>query len=480
MQYKGIFTFKTVEKLIKTKIMAGFLAAVLLVSGCSASAGDTPAARPDTEDSDTEDTDISKKLSASDIAVYVSFDPEKKTVRLLNKDNGKLYEVSYDSLTEYYDKYGKVSVIELFNAGDVVDVSVSVHSKTMSKMQQSPSSFIRRNLEKYTINPNRGVFSADGENFRINPDTPVFKGGKKMKLADISEGDELTVSGVDTDIYSIVITSGDGHVSLTGTEYFVGGWVQIGKDIIKPITDEMMIDVPEGEYDMVVTYNGRGGTKHINVERGKELKVDISDLKGELIKYGILVFTILPSGVSATVRIDGEEYDYLQPIELEYGVYRLEVEAKGYIPVKEYLSVGQDMSNVQIELMEAEDETEEEETKPEKKDTLSSENIGGPPSNLQTPVSSNVFPSSSSSAPAENTGGISTTVKGRLYIDAPEGAEVYYDGSYKGVVPCNFPKTTGTHVVTLRQDGYRTKTYTITLDDTIENETYSFSALISE
>ena len=488
MQYKGISAFKTVKKSIKTKVRAIVLAAALLITGCGASAGNIPSAQsgPATADTEAEGTDISDKLSASDTAVYVSFDPEKKTVRLLNRDNGKLYEVSYDQLTEYYDKYGKVSVIELFNAGDVVDVSVSVHSRTMSRMQQSPSAFIRRNLEKYTINANRGVFSSDGENFRINTDTPVFKSGKKLKLTDISEGDELTVSGVDTDIYSIVITSGDGHVSLTGTEYFIGGWVQIGKDIIKPITDEMMLDVPEGEYDMVVTYNGRGGTKHINVERGKELKVDVSDLKGELIKYGILVFTILPSGAPATVRIDGEEYDYLQPIELEYGVYRLEVDAKGYIPIREYLSVGQEMSNVQIELMESEEETEEEETKPEKTekptDTLSSENIGGPPADLKTSSSGTALTSSSSSSSssAGSTEGISTSVKGRLYIDSPEGAEVYYDGSYKGVVPCNFPKTTGTHVVTLRQDGYRTKTYTITLDDSIENETYSFSALITE
>ena len=279
-------------------------------------------------------------------------------------------------------------------------------------------------------------------------------------------------------------------MSLSGTEYFLGGWVQIGKDIIKPITEEMMIDVPEGEYDMVVTYNGRGGTKHITVERGKELKVDISDLKGELIKYGTLVFTVTPTEASPRLTIDGEEYDYLQPVELEYGVYKLEVEAKGYLPVREYLSVGQEMSNVQIELMEAEEEEEEgtgQTGKPGKTtDTISSGNaqpqIEPPPQRLEnsSSKSSSSSSGSSSSSSAQPQEGISSSVKGRLYIDAPEDAEVYYDGSYKGVVPCNFPKTSGTHVVTLRKDGYKTKTYTITLDDTVENETYSFSALVVE
>lgn len=489
MQYKGISAVKASNRITVLLLLALFIPVFITACG----AYDAPVAQTGTEDEGGEGendqaVDMKDRLSATDTAVYVSFDPGKSTVRLLNKDNGKLYEVSYDNLTEYYDKYGKVSVIELFDPGDVVDVTVSMHTKTMSRMQLSPSAFIRRNVEKYTVNANRGIFSSDGENFRINPDTAVFKAGRILKPQDIAQGDTLTVAGVDTDVLSIVITSGDGHVSLSGTEYFLGGWVQIGKDIIKPVTEEMMIDVPEGEYDMVVTYNGRGGTKHINVERGKELKVDISDLKGELIKYGTLVFTITPTEASPKLRIDGEEYDYLQPIELEYGVYDLSVEAKGYLPVREHLSVGQEMSNVQIELMEAEEEEEAagQTEKPAKKnETLSSENaqpqIEPPPQRLNdSSSSSSSAGGSSSSSSAHSQEGISTSVKGRLYIDAPEEAEVYYDGSYKGVVPCNFPKTSGTHVVTLRKDGFKTKTYTITLDDSIENETYSFSALVVE
>ncbi len=480
MQHKGIFIVKAlIKKIVIPAALCLFLAG-LFCACSSGNPGTTDVSSSEEPEDSGNDTDVSEKLSASDTAVYVSCDVEKKTIRLLNVDNGKLYEVNYNQLTEFYDKYGKVSVIELFDAGDVVDVKVSLHTMTLSKMQESPDSFVRNDLEKYSINVNRGVFSSGGENYRINSDTAVFKSGKRLKPKDISEGDTLRISGMDKDIFSIVITSGDGHVSLTGTEYFIGGWVQIGKDIIKPISEEMILDVPEGEYDMIVTYNGRGGTKHIAVERGKELKVDISDLKGELVKYGILVFTITPPDASPKVMIDGEEYDYLQPIELEYGVYRLEVQAKGYIPINEYLSVGQDMANVQIELMKAEDETEEGSEKNKKdKDSVSSQTPAVPPVSMNvapTPTGPS-FGSSSSASPSE---GISTTVKGKLFIDSPESAEVYYDGSYKGVVPCSFPKTSGTHVITLRKDGYKTKTYTITLDDTIENETYSFSALTED
>ena len=39
----------------------------------------------------------------------------------------------------------------------------------------------------------------------------------------------------------------------------------------------------------------------------------------------------------------------------------------------------------------------------------------------------------------------------KVYVNAPEGAEVYLDGNYVGIAPCSFRKATGAHVVTLRK-----------------------------
>ncbi|MBO4374197.1 MAG: PEGA domain-containing protein [Lachnospiraceae bacterium] len=464
MQHKGLSFIKIISVL---------LIVISVVSGCGKrQAADVSVSVSD----DTSGNPAAQGLSASDTAVYISHDEEKGTIRLLNPGNNRIYEVNYDRLTEFYDRFGKVSVIELFDMGSIVDVDISVHSKTVTKLQQSPDAFIRRDVENYNVNANRGVLSCDGENFRINVETPVFKSGNRLKPADISDGDTITVMGMNQDVYSILITSGDGHVRLSGTEYFIGGWVQIGRDIIKPVSQEMIIDVPEGSYDMVVTYSGRGGTKHIDVERGKEITVDISDLKGELVKYGTLVFTILPASAEPKVKIDGEEIDYLEPQELEYGVYRIEVEAKGYLPIRENISVGQEMANIQIELTKMDEDTE---TSRDSSSSAPSASGNGISSNRPM-SSSSTSSSSSSSSSSSGSGSIPTTTKGRLYIDSPEGAEVYYDGSYKGVVPTGFSKTPGTHVITLRKDGYRTKTYTVTFDDSADDETYSFTELTEE
>jgi hypothetical protein len=68
----------------------------------------------------------------------------------------------------------------------------------------------------------------------------------------------------------------------------------------------------------------------------------------------------------------------------------------------------------------------------------------------------------------------------RVYIDAPEGAELYLDGTYIGIVPVNFAKNEGTHVISLRKDGYQTRSYTLNIDDSEKDVSYSFSDLIEQ
>lgn len=67
-----------------------------------------------------------------------------------------------------------------------------------------------------------------------------------------------------------------------------------------------------------------------------------------------------------------------------------------------------------------------------------------------------------------------------MYIDAPTGAELYLDGSYVGVVPTNFAKKAGTYVISLRKEGYQTRSYTLQIDDAKKDVSYSFSDLTAE
>ena len=61
---------------------------------------------------------------------------------------------------------------------------------------------------------------------------------------------------------------------------------------------------------------------------------------------------------------------------------------------------------------------------------------------------------------------------------APAGVEVYKDGAYIGISPISFAKKQGIYTITLRRDGYQTRSYTVEIDYEKNNVNYSFSELV--
>ena len=64
--------------------------------------------------------------------------------------------------------------------------------------------------------------------------------------------------------------------------------------------------------------------------------------------------------------------------------------------------------------------------------------------------------------------------KHTISVTAPEGAEVYLDNVYKGIVPCKFTKVIGSQTITLSKTGYETKSYSIDILDDDKNAKLSF------
>ncbi len=158
------------------------------------------------------------------------------------------------------------------------------------------------------------------------------------------------------------------------------------------------------------------------------------------VKTGMVLFSLSPS--STELYIDGEKVDASQPITLEYGIHQLIARADGYKSITQYMRVGQESAGIDIVLDSVKEDEEE---------------------------------SSSSTTSTEND---TATNYYKVYVDAPEKAEVYLDGNYVGISPCSFRKTTGAHVITLRKTGYETRSYTVQIDDEKKDVTYSFVDLV--
>lgn len=173
----------------------------------------------------------------------------------------------------------------------------------------------------------------------------------------------------------------------------------------------------------------------MTIRRGEETTLDIGDLEVPEIQYGTILFTLEPT--QTKLYIDGEKVDTSGPVSLEYGIHQLIARSNGYQTMTTYISVAQPSGGMVIELdaVDADKENDEQ----EEKDKLA---------------------------------------QYKVFVDAPEFAEVYLDGNYVGIAPTSFAKSEGSHIITLRRSGCSPRSYTISVDGEYKDITYSFAELL--
>ena len=221
----------------------------------------------------------------------------------------------------------------------------------------------------------------------------------------------------------------------------------------------MLLLIPAGDYEMLISNEGNVGTKPVMVKANEETQVDVSDLvkeEADSDKTGGIVFTIVPS--DATLKIDGKQVDYSGVVNLSYGIHHIEASKTGYSTLSRYIKVGQEMANISINMEKAQD-----------KDSGDGEDAENSPDDKEdTSVSDN-----SAISPSEED-------EYKVYIDAPEDAQLYVDGKYIGTIPTSFAKKSGTYTISVRKSGYKTRSYSLEVDNEGKDVHYSFSNLEKE
>ena len=442
----------------RKKIVCILLMTVLLISGCgqasTAGTAQNTVTLQTTEESDRVDTGFAvtnpDSYDSADTAVLVDINSVDNTVTLLNLDLGKQYTLSVDGTTRYADKYGKAISLEQLGEGDIVDVTFLKTKKHLTTMQLSRSAWQYDDVERYELNTVRREVTIGEEVFKLSQDTRYFSQGHSIEEMDLNPSDILTFHGIDTTVLSVTVEKGHGYLRLVNDENFIGGWLEIGQEQIVRITEDMLVTVPEGSYQVDISYNGGGGTKSVVINRNEETTLDIGDLEVAEAQYGMVLFSMNPSG--AELYIDGSQADPSQPITLEYGIHQIIAKADGYKSLTQYLRVAQESAGVDVELDKADSDSD------------SDESTGS---------------SASTSSTATSATSDTTTTYYRVHIDAPENVEVYLDGNYVGISPCSFKKTSGSHVITLRKSGYETRSYTVQVDEEKKDVSYSFVDLVA-
>lgn len=351
------------------------------------------------------------------------------TVYFLNSSEERTF--AYDGTTIVEDRFGGSMSMKQMLPGEIVQVAYNSDLEKAGTVALSAESWSYDGVQKFQIDQNRGSLAIGSDNYGLSSNVKVFSGGEQIELDQILHQDILSFKGMGREIVSIVVEKGHGYLNLENDEDMVGGWIEVGQAVIQQISKDMLITVPEGSYVVRLTTSGVEETRQITIERDKETELDLGDIEVPKPVSGRVSFMIKPE--SADVMVDGIEIDPAYTLLLPFGLHQITAMASGYDSTSEYFEVEGEMTVVRLNL------TEERETT-----TVSGNNL--------------------------NSGHTIT-------IQAPQGVEVYQDNLYMGIAPVTYSKSIGTHVITLRKEGYITKSHQIVVVDDGRDVTYNFPDL---
>ena len=404
---------------------------------------------------------------SADTAIVVGKQEKQKKITFLNLKKQKKYTLNYDGITKFADKYGSQISVGQLDEGEVVDVQFLKDEKLLTSLSVSSDVWTLNDVSKFELDLKQGRIKVMNEEYTVDETTVVFSGSEPAELLDINSQDILCIKGKGSSIYSITIETGHGYLRLENEDYFIDGWIEVGQKIIQKIEEDMLLVVPEGTYSVYLSNYGIEGTKEVEIKRNQETLLDVGDLKKEdLIKYGNLIITVDPA--TAEVYIDGNRTDIRRTIKATYGLHQIMAKAEGYDTVIQYIRVNEEGANIAITL--------DEETN--KNNSVSSNNVNDKNKNSATEKKETPESTTTNTTVSGNNAVSSGTTTGyKVTIESPNGAEVYVDGNYVGIIPVSFAKKSGNHEITIRKTGYRTRTYTIDVDEENKDISYSFSDL---
>ena len=442
------------------------------------------------EASQTEFTPASPgNFDSEDTAVITGIDSENGTISFRTLAIYKYYTLSYDGATSYFDKYDQPISLSQLSEGDIVTTRFMKSRKRLDSISADKDAFKLSGITEFEISPGGHKMTIGNISYTLSDKLTVTGEQGIGSAMDINKVDEISVSGYDHNIIGIHVERGHGYLKLSNDSFFIGGWLE-ANGYIYPVSEDMLVPVPSGTVRLCISNDGMTGEETVNISPNEEFEWNVSRWQGE-VKQGQIIFTVTPG--DATVYVDSEKRDISLPLPLDYGIHQLIVVKNGYQTVSKYIKVGSESANIDIVMEKNSNEnvtssnTAASENKALSDDKAISDNLAlsnNEASENGEALSQNIAGDSekttangNEAVPAPSNNEVFTK-EARVYINEPDGAEVYVDGQYVGLVPTYFKKSEGSKVITLRKSGYQTRSYTLELDASDTDVNYSFSELL--
>lgn len=420
----------------------GMFFLMLLLSGCSAASAPSPTEVPNSSVTYVEGADFT--------GVIQQIDTTAKKIRFYNTIMDDQEEYSYTGGTTILSKNGRSMSMDEVSVGEVYDITNTKDGTRITKMEQNKD-VIEVEDAKIRVDKDAGQIVVDDVTYAYTKYLVARSEDKDIDPMEITSSDRVTFRGVKGKAYSIEVTKGHGYIEPVNDKDFYGGVLTVEGEAILPVSQAMLLTVPEGTLKVSLVNGDLSASTTVEVKRGKVTKLNVAKYQNQVPDTGRITFDIQPAG--AELYVNGSLVDSSKPVSLKYGNHSVKVTLEGYNDYSGVIQVKDSSATVRINLSEETADVE---------------------SDSDSEKSSSVSSSSDSSSSNEEK---SVDSAHTITVSAPEGAAVYVDGTYKGEAPCSFPKVLGSVTVTLTKKGYVTKSYSVELADDSLDVSWSFPDL---
>lgn len=390
--------------------------------------------------------------------VVRELDTEAQAICIYNPVTESEETFLYDSATSIQTKNGLEMSMSEVKVGEVYDLYVEGVGSKLSEMKASEN-IVESESSVISVDADSHTMTVDGVDYQYSDNMVVRSGEEEINPMEITDMDRVTFRGIEGKAYSVIVTRGHGYIEPVDYADFVGGTLVIEGESILPVTEGMLITVPEGKQTLSMKNGDLASKAEMTVERNKVAQLNMKEGMTQIPETARVSFHIHPEG--AELYINGTMVDYSNPVALYYGIHTIKVVLEGYNPYVGRIRIQDPEPSFRIDL------AEEVATV----DDNSSSDDGG--ENDQTSQSS----VTDDDGTVQNPSSVDYDVDHKITVSAPDGASVYINGMFKGVAPCSFTKCVGKITLTLQKDGYETKSYSMEIIDDSQDTSLSFPEL---
>ena len=397
------------------------------------------------------------------LAVVTSIDEEtrKVGVRFVEDENDKIFSVGKGVCI--YTQYDYAIALSQLDRGDVVDITYDTIGEKLKEIRISDKAVGFSRVTGISVNVAERVLSFYSKKYNYSKKLVIVSGEELITPEQISSRDVVTVYEYDNKLVSIVVNRGHGYLSLTGIDTFLGGYVDIGGEMLRQAADNMLLTVTEGEYKIKLSNGQYFAQKTAVIKRDEVTVLDFSEFVEDTIITGNVLFDINVDG--AKLYLNGKETEYEKGIiTLSSGTYQVKVAADGFEVYTDKIEVTDDYQKIKIELVPSKSEaaTQNQSTSVNETTKASQETTKATEKETSQTEEQSTEPATKVSE------------KTKVFIDGPEGAMIYFDGKYLGVAPLSFMMITGEHtIVVLTQTEARG--YNVFLVEGADDVRYDFT-----